>query len=130
MITSKHRLRNKSLNARNKVTHVELLRRLARTVPRCAVTYRNQQCKKKKIFCPPKKRAKLKTKSITTTLGKSLFLTKHRMRYGIYIPLNTKDLAINPSMVAYGNRQNATAFARANNSDLLRLLKHLIETRL
>ena len=105
MITSNPSLRNKSLKARNKVTHVELLRRLARTVPRCAVTYRNQQCKKKKIFCPPKKRAKLKTKEITTAFGKSLFVIKYRMRYAIYMPPNTKDLAINQAMVAYGNRQ-------------------------
>ena len=76
------------------------------------------------------KRAKLKTKNITTTFGKSVFLTKHRMRYAIYIPPNTKDLAINPTKSAYGNRQNATALARANNSNLLRSLKHLIETRL
>ena len=33
-------------------------------------------------------------------------------------------------MVAYGNRQNATTSARANNSDLLSSLKHLMETRL
>ena len=79
-----------------------------------------------KIFCPPKKRAKLKTKNITTTFGKSLFLTKYRMRYAIYMPPNTKDLAINQTMVAYGNRQNATTFARAN--DLLRSLKHLMQT--
>ena len=52
------------------------------------------------------------------------------MRYASYMPQNTKDLAINQTMVADGNRQDATAFARANNSDLLRSLKHLIETRL
>ena len=52
------------------------------------------------------------------------------MRYATSMPPNTKDLAINQAMVAYGNRQNATAFARANNSDLLRLLKHLMEARL
>ena len=46
------------------------------------------------------------------------------------MPPNTKDLAINQTMVAYGNRQNATAFTRANNSDLLRSLKQLMETRL
>ena len=46
------------------------------------------------------------------------------------MPPNTKDLVINQMMVAYGNRQNPTAFARANNSDLLRSLKHLMETRL
>ena len=52
------------------------------------------------------------------------------MRYAIYMPPNTKDLAINQTMVAYGNRQNATAFGRANNSVLLRSLKHVMETRL
>ena len=52
------------------------------------------------------------------------------MRYAIYMPSNTKDLAINQTMVAYLNWQYATAFARANNSELLRSLKHLMETRL
>ena len=67
---------------------------------------------------------------MTTTFGTSLFLIKHRIRYAFHMPPNTKDLAINQTMVAYGNRQKATAFARANNSDLLRSLKHLMETRL
>ena len=100
--------------------HVELLRGLARPVPRYAVTviYRNQQRnKQKRFFVIRKKRAKLKTKKITKTFGKSLFLLKYRMRYAIYMPPNTKDLAMNQTMVAYGNRQNAIAFARANNSD-------------
>ena len=83
-----------------------------------------------KIFCPPKKRPKPKTKKITMAFAKSLFLIEYRMRYAIYIPPNTRDLAINQTMVAYGNRQNATAFAPANNFDLLRSLKHLMETRL
>ena len=61
-----------------------------------------------------------------TTFAKSLFLIK----YAIYMPPNTKDLAINQTMVAYGNPQNATAHARANNSDLLQSLKHLMKTRL
>ena len=106
MITSDHSLRNRSLRARNKVAHVELLRGL---VPRYAVTviYRNQQRKKKKISCPPEKKSKAKNndgvrkvvmsnkmqetkfifcppekkqsqkqKKITTTFGKSLFLIK------------------------------------------------------
>ena len=85
MLPSNPSLRNKSPGARNKVAHVELLRGLARPVPRVA------------IWCE-----------------KSLFLIKYRMRYAIYMPSNTKDLAINQTMVAYGNRQNATAFARAN----------------
>ena len=93
--------------------------------------YRNQQRKKQKIFSVLRKeRAKLKTKRITTAFGKSLFLIKYRMRYAINMPPNTKYLAMKRTMVAYVNRQNATAFARANNSDLLRSLKQLMETRL
>ena len=52
------------------------------------------------------------------------------MRYAICIRLNAKDLAIDFMMLAYGNRPNAIKFARANNSDLLQALKHLMETRL
>ena len=62
----------------------------------------------KNIFCFPKKIAKLKTKNLTTTFGKLLFLTQYLMRYAIYIPPNTKDLAININMVAY---ENAITFA-------------------
>ena len=54
------------------------------------------------------------------TFEESLFLTQYRMRYAIYIPPNTKYLAINLTMVAYINRQNVIVFARTNNSDLLR----------
>ena len=43
---------------------------------------------------------------------------------------DVKDLIINLATLAYGNRANATKFAQANNSDLLRALKHLMETRL
>ena len=132
MITSDHSLRNKSLWPRNRFAHVELLRGLVRPVPLYAVTvtYRKQRHRTQKIFSVfRKKRAKLKTKNIMTTFGKSLFLTKHRMCYAMYMPSNTKYLAINQMMVAYGNRQNATAFAQANNSDLLQSLKHLMETR-
>ena len=122
LLTSNPSIRNKNLRARNKVAHVELLRGL------WPVGTDNPG--QKQIFCPPKKKAKLKTKNITTTFGKPLFLTQYRMRYPIYIPPNTKNLAINLMMIAYGNQQNATTFARANNSDLLRALKHLMETRL
>ena len=53
------------------------------------------------------------------------------MRYTIYIPPNTKkDVAINLTMVAYRNQQNATTFLGANHFDLLRALKHLMEARL
>ena len=46
------------------------------------------------------------------------------------LPPDEKDLAINLAMVAYGNRQNAIKLVRANNSDLLQALKHLMEPRL
>ena len=52
------------------------------------------------------------------------------MRYASYIPLNTEDLTLELTMVAYEKRQNAIKFARANNVDLLRALKHLTETSL
>ena len=60
-----------------------------------------------------------KQKNITTTFGTSLFLTQYQMRYVIHMPPTTTDLAIDLMMVAYKNRQNETAVARANNSDLL-----------
>ena len=81
------------------------------------------------IFCPLKKDQSQKTKN-NDRFRKVVFLIKCGMRYAIYMPPNTEDLAINQLMVAYGNRQNAAAFTRANNSDLLRSLKHLMETRL
>ena len=96
------------------------------TPMRYAVTaiYRNQQRKKQKGFSVLQKKSKAENKKITATFGKSLFLIKYQMRYAVYMPPNTKDLAINR------NRQNPTAFGRANNSDLLRSLKHLMKTRL
>ena len=108
MDTNNHSLRNKSLRARNKVAHVELLRGL---VPRCAVTvtYKNQQRKKnKKDFLSFKKRSKAKNKIRTTTFGKSLFLIKYWMGYAIYMPPNTKDPATNQMVVAYGNSVRAS----------------------
>ena len=102
------------------------------TPMRYAVTaiYRNQQRKKQKGFSVLQKKSKAENKKITATFGKSLFLIKYQMRYAVYMPPNTKGLAINRTMVAYRNRQNPTAFGRANNSDLLRSLKHLMKTRL
>ena len=44
--------------------------------------------------------------------------------------LNAKHLTIGLAMLAYGNRRNTLKFARANNSDLLRELKQLMETKL
>ena len=84
----------------------------------------------KKDFLSAQKKSKAKNKKITTTFGKTLYLIEYRVRYAIYMPTNTKDLAINQTMVVCGNRQNAPLFARANNSDLLRSLKHFMETRL
>ena len=130
MITSNPSLRNKSLQARNKVVHVELLRSLCRDMLWLwSIETNNARNKKDFLFSEKKSKAKNK-KKITRTFGKLLFLLKHRTRYTIYMPPNTKDIAINQMMVAYGNRQNATAFARANDSDLLQSLKHLMETRL
>ena len=94
MITSNHSLRNKSLRA-----YVELLQGGVRLVQQQAVTvnYGNRLRKTQKRFSVlRKKRAKLKAKKITTTFGKSLFLTQYRMRYPIYMPPNTKDLAVKP----------------------------------
>ena len=64
MITSNHSLRNKSLRGGDKVAHVELLRGLARPVPRYAVTviYRNQQRKKQQRFSVLRKKSKTKNK--------------------------------------------------------------------
>ena len=64
MDTNSHKQSQPSQQKPARSQHVELLRGLARPVPRYAVTVicRNQQQKTKKIFCPPKKRAKLKTK--------------------------------------------------------------------
>ena len=88
-----------------------------------------QDTKRSSVLRKKKSKAQIKRK-LTTTFGKSLFLTQYWMRYAICILLNTKDLAINLTIVAYGNRQNAIMFARANNSDSLRALKPLMETRL
>ena len=96
MITTDHSLRNKSMRRRNKVAHVELLRGL---VLRYGVTVKiscppekkskvknndnvrkvvisDKIQEKKKNFCPPKKKSKAKTKKITTTFRKSLFIIK------------------------------------------------------
>ena len=48
----------------------------------------------KRFSVPRKKRARLKTKNITT-FGKALFVNQYWMRYVIHILPNTKDLAIN-----------------------------------
>ena len=121
MITSDHSLGNKSLRARNKVAHVELV-----PVPQYAVTVTYGNIK---VFLSSEKRAKLETKNFNTDFRKVFFLTKYRMCYAIYTPPNTKGLAINQTMSVYENWQNATMFKQANNSDLLRSLKHLMKTR-
>ena len=95
-------------------------------MPRYAVTvtYGNRDRCIQQIFSDlQKKRAKPRSNFITTTFRKLLFLTQYRSRYAIYTPLNANDVAIELTMVAYGNWQNATKFAQANNSDLLRALK-------
>ena len=81
------------------------------------------------LFLPSGKRARPENNSITATFEKSLFITQYWMRYAIYILLNANDFTIDLTMCAHKNRQNAIKFARANNCDLLRALKHLIKTR-
>ena len=101
MITINPSFRNKSLQARNKVAHVELLRELARPLQRYAVTviHRNQQRKKQKIFYAFRKSKAKNKQKIMTTFGKSFFLIKHRMLGDLHAS-NSKDLATNQMMVA------------------------------
>ena len=131
MLTSNPSLRNKSLRARNKIPHVELLRGDARLVPRYAMTatYGNRKRSIQKRFSVFRKKRAVPRNYFITTFGKSLFITQYLMRYTIYMPPNTKDLTIDLTMLAYGNRQNAIKLARANNLDLLRALNHLTEIR-
>ena len=133
LLTSNPSLCNKSLRARN-IEHISnfcdglgsLCRDMLWLWP-----IETDNANHKKIFLSSEKnKLILKQKNLTATFGKSLFQTKYRMRYAIYVLQKTKDLAINQTMVAYGNRQKAIAIARANNSDLLESLKHLMETRL
>ena len=87
ILTSNLSLRNNSLRARNKVAHVELLQGLCRDMLWKPIT---QDTKRFSVL--RKQRAKLKTKNITTTFGKLLFLTQYRTRHATYIPPNTNDL--------------------------------------
>ena len=82
-------------------------------------------CNLRKIFSALwRKRARPWNNFITTTFGKSLFITQYHMRYTTYIPLNAKDLTVvDLTMLAYENWQNAIKFAGANSSDLLLALK-------
>ena len=101
-----------------------------RLVPRCAVpaTYGNRERRIQKCFLPPERKSKTKEQRLLES--RYLFVTQHQMRYAIYIPLNAEYLTLELTMVAYEKRQNAIKFARANNVDLLRALKHLTETSL
>ena len=47
-----------------------------------------------------KKKSQAKNKKIKTAFEKLLFLIKYLMHYAVYTPPNTKDLAINETMVA------------------------------
>ena len=107
MITINSSLRNKSLRARN---NVELLRGLCRDMLWLPPIETNN-ARNKTVFCFPKKK-KSKKQKIPTTFGKSLFLIKYRMRYMIYMPLNTLDLAITQTMVAHKNRQNSVCTSK------------------
>ena len=92
------------------LAHVELLRGDARLVPRCAgtATYGNRERSIQKRFSVLRqKRARPRKYLITMSFRKSILITQHRTLYVIYIPPDEKDLAINITMVAYENRQNA-----------------------
>ena len=52
----------------------------------------------KKDFLSSENKIKAKKQKIMTALGKSLFLMKYGMGYAIYMPPNTKDLAINQAI--------------------------------
>ena len=123
MLTNNLSLRNKSLRARNKVVHVEIFARgceaCAAICCDCDLWKPITQNTKKFLFS--EKRARLRTKKYNNDFRK----------VGISNS-NTKDLAINLTMIAYAHRQNAVTFARANSSDsdLLRAQKHLIKTRI
>ena len=78
MLTRNPSLSRKSLRARNNVAHIELLRGDVRPVPQYAATvdYGTRSRRTKKRFFIFQKRARLKTKTIKTTFGKSGFLTQ------------------------------------------------------
>ena len=53
------------------------------------------------------------------------------MRYAIYAPPNTKNLAINQTTVAYENQQKRNSICASKQLQLVLLsLRHLMETRL
>ena len=64
-----------------------------------------------KRFLSFEKTAKLRTKQYNGDFRKVVITTQYQIRYAIYTPPNTKDLAINMAMVAYGNRSNVITFA-------------------
>ena len=118
-----------SLRARNKVAHVELLRGLCRDML-WLWPVGTDNAGHKKIFCLPKKEQSSEQKKYNAfrkvVISNSILDALRNLHTSKY----KKKLIINMTMVAYGNRQNAITFARANNSDLFRALKHLMETRL
>ena len=96
MLTSNHSLRNKSMRARKKVARVELLRGLC-----CDMLWpwpaETDNAGYKKIFCPPKKGAKLKTikynnglrKVVISNLISDALRNSHTTKYKI--PHNIPD---------------------------------------
>ena len=82
-VTSNPSLCNKSLRARNKVTHVELLRGLCRDML-CLWSIETNNAKNQKIFCPPKKRAKLNARKYNDDFRKVVISD--------YIPNALRDL--------------------------------------
>ena len=127
MLTSNTSLCNKSLRARIKVAHVELFRMVARLVLRCTVTviYGNRERRIQKIFSSFRKKEQNQGTIYNTDVRKILFITQYQM--------HTSECKRPPNRTYDGylwKPAKRKKFARANNSDLLRALKHLIETKL
>ena len=78
--------------------------------------------KQKRIFCPLGKKSKAKNKKYNKNFQNVVIFNS--------VPEEQRDLqtskylAINLTMVAYGNWENTITFAKTNNCDLLRVLKH------
>ena len=90
MITSDHSLRNKSLRGRNKVAHVELLRGLVMRYA-VAVIYINQNARKNKISCFPKRKSKAKNKINNVDFRKVAVSDKMQETKKIFCPPKKKE---------------------------------------
>ena len=125
MDTNDHSFRNKSLRAHNKVAHVELLRGLCRDMLWLWSIETNNARNNKDFLSSEKKEQSQKNNDDFRNVVIS-----------DWIPDALRDLHVFKYKRPRNKPndrwlwKNTIAFARANNSDLLRSLKHLMETRL